>query len=844
MNYLWVILLFASPLNAQFADDFSDGNFKKNPPWQGIEEHFEIDDKNRLHLNAPRESGASYLRTKTELLENASWEMSLTLEFNPSSSNYVDWYLMANDSVLKNSTKAYFVRIGGALDEVSLYRKTNEEEIKLIDGLNKRIDSNPVNLRLKATQTLDGHWSLWIDALEGKGWVLEGDVRDFEVRETSYSGVHCVYTSTRSNRFYFDDFILEGTLFIDSIPPKLIASSIVKENTIQLNFDAEDLSLPSLSHYKLTPQSVRPKQVLQTGTKIILIFENALPSNEHFQLKISGISDTLGNLMADTLLNFYRQKHQQFDLVIHEIMMNPEPTVQLPNVEYIELFNRANYALNIKGWQVKTNSSVRTIPEVTLEANEYLLLMNPEDLYAFNNALKRPLSPWVYLGNTEGYIGLLDEKGAIIHEVQYHKSWIQNSNKERGGWSLEMIDPKHYCAGKNNWGACKNQVGGTPGYSNSIEENKLDSNRVHIKTIEVIQQNEIQFNWSENLYDSTLFKIDYTYFHPEISVHSIHHMRNKTFVEFTDNLEEGKSYLFKPSKLKDCYNNEIGQHELEFIKGAWPKVGSIYLNELLFNPKVGGYDYVELYNASEEYVDLSKLYLGNYDSLFNDITNTERISLRPINFPPKAYLALCESKDWIESNYKTNEHLFFLEVDQLPNLPNKKGSIALSNLAYEIIDKYSYHEDSHFSRLESVKGVALERLNPSSEEWFSASSTENYGTPGRKNSQFTYSVPSKTKLEIVPDVFTPNLDGKEDFTNITLVPKNPVKTNIRIYNKKGLEVRKICQSELITQKTSWIWDGLDEESLDLPMGIYMIVVELWASKGKPEYLKHPVVIHY
>ena len=121
---------------------------------------------------------------------------------------------------------------------------------------------------------------------------------------------------------------------------------------------------------------------------------------------------------------------------------------------------------------------------------------------------------------------------------------------------------------------------------------------------------------------------------------------------------------------------------------------------------------------------------------------------------------------------------------------------------------------------------------------------ENYGTPGRKNSQFTYEAPSKAKLEILPEVFTPNLDGREDFTNITLVPKNPVKTNIHIYNKKGRVIRELCQSELITRKTQWIWDGLSEEKLELPMGIYMIVVELWSSKGKPEYLKHPVVIHH
>ena len=52
---------------------------------------------------------------------------------------------------------------------------------------------------------------------------------------------------------------------------------------------------------------------------------------------------------------------------------------------------------------------------------------------------------------------------------------------------------------------------------------------------------------------------------------------------------------------------------------------SIFINEILFNPKIGGYDYVELYNASNTYIDLSKLLIGNYDTLLNDIVNTKKI---------------------------------------------------------------------------------------------------------------------------------------------------------------------------------------------------------------------------
>jgi len=844
MKYLWLMMVLSCPLSAQIYDDFSDGDFNNDPVWFGLESSFEVDDENRLHLNAPRESGASYICTKSNLLDNPTWMMELKLEFNPSSSNYVDWYLMATDSVLKNSTKGYFIRVGGASDEVSLYRKLNGENTKIIDGLDKRIDTSPVHLRLKVTKSNTGDWSLWFDGLDGNDWILEGRTKDLEVRETKYTGVHCVYTATRSNRFYFDDFSIDGTPMIDRIPPKIITSSISKKNAIQLLFDSEDLSLPPLNHFELLPQSRPPITIYQDGASLELIFEDPLPINDSFQLRVSGLSDTLRNTSTDTLLNFYMQQHEQFDIVINEIMMKPEPEVQLPKVEYVELLNRANYPITLKGWQLKTNNNLRTIPEVTIDSNKYLLLTNPDNLSAFSNVITQSLTPWTNLSNTEGYLGLLDDNDEVIHEVHYHKSWLKNTNKELGGWALEMVDSEHYCAGKNNWGASNNQFGGTPGLPNSIAETKSASGSVHLESIETIELDEIRITWSESVYDSLILKIDSTLFYPPLPVQNIQHRQNKTFIEFKTDLEAGRKYFFQVKNLKDCYKNNIQESKLQFIKGVWPEKGALYLNELLFNPKVGGYDYVEIYNASENYIDLSKLYIGNYDSLLNDITNTERICIEPVNIPPHSYLALCENRPWIESYYESKASAFFLEVNELPNLPAQKGSVALCNLAYEIIDKHSYHEDDHFSRLETVKGVALERLNPYSKKWFSASSTENYGTPGRENSQFTYTSPSKTKFEIDPEVFTPNLDGLDDFTNITLVPSKPVKANIHIYNKKGLKVREVCQSKLITQKTVWIWNGLNQEKLDLPMGIYMVVVELWGSKGKPEYLKHPVVIQH
>ncbi|MCS5662835.1 MAG: lamin tail domain-containing protein [Flavobacteriales bacterium] len=842
MNYLCLLLLCASGAIAQISDDFSDGDFKQNPRWFGMQNNFEIDPEYRLHLNAPGENSSSYLALKSRVLENASWEMSLKLDFNPSSSNYLDWYVMANDTLLENCSKAYFVRIGNSEDEVSLYRQKNGEITKIIDGLDGRVNMTPVEINLKVERLSGGHWALWIDLLDENGWILEGSIQDHQINDTQYSGVNCVYTSTRSNKFYFDDFFISGNPFIDSIPPVLVVAEIRNENLIRLEFESDDLSEIYEAQFEILPSNIYPNNSSKNGSQIQLLFENALPLNQEFQLKISAVTDTSGNLLNDTILDFYVQKHRRFDLIINEIMIDSEPVVQLPNAEYIELYNRANYPLTLEGWKLKINDHLREIPTILLESNEYLILIDKEDSLLFEEFPFQCLDFWPNLNNTEAYVGLFDENNRIVHEVQYHKSWYQNTNKENGGWSLEIIDPENYCSGKNNWIACKNSFGGSPGFVNSVNQENPDTTAPFIKKIEVLENNKIQITWSENLYDSTLYFFDSYVFSNGMTPSSINHSMDKTDIQFFDDLEEGVLYGISVHNIEDCQRNRMEQIYSEFVQGIWPEKGSVYLNEILFNPKTDGYDYVELYNVSDEYIDLSKLIIGNYDSLLNDITNTEIISEKHLNFPPNSYLALCEDTNWIKSNYVSNDSLFFFEINRLPSMPNEKGSVAISSLAYEIIDVSSYHEDAHFPLLEDVEGVALERLNITSDKWFSASSRENYGTPARQNSQFVYEHRSNSQLEITPEIFSPDNDGIQDFANITIQVEKPAKASVHIYDKKGFVVREVCESKLITANAHWVWNGLDEENLKLPIGIYMAVVALIEAGGKQELLKHPVVI--
>ena len=825
--------------SAQVSDNFSDGNFYENPQWFGDSSHYEIDSLMRLHLNAPAQTAHSSLSLASNLLENTLWEMSLKMEFNPSSSNFLDWYLLANDSIIETSKNAYFIRVGGSNDEIALYKREEELNSKVITSTPGIVNSNPVEIRLKAERKLGGLFSVWVDLLDGNEWTLLGTYTDSAEINTLYSGVNCTYTTTRSTLFYFDNFSINGFPFIDSVAPELSSSEIINAKTILLEFNSDELLELSNSQFRILPSEANPLNITKNENIIYLNFEENLPINNSFSLEISSIYDTAGNYMNDTVLDFYLQKHQAFDLIVNEIMIDPEPQVQLENTEYIELYNRANYPIKLDDWVLVIDEKEYNLDSIRIPENDYLILFNQEELTF--EALSSLYIPFTSLNNTEGYIGLFDQDNKVIHELQYHKSWYQNVNKENGGWSLEMIDNSNYCLGNNNWSACKNNRGGSPGIENSSVQNNPDTVAPYLENILITAEDEIQLLWSENLYDSSLYYFNSYEFTNGISPLNIHHFMDKTSIQFFENLKPNNTHTIRIPNVKDCHGNErFIEHE--FVLGVWPEAGVIVVNEILFNPKATGFDYVELYNTSNQNIDISELLIGNYDTLLESIVNTEIISTERRAIPPESYFVLCQDTTWLGLNYLRDSKAIFIEVDQLPSFPNQEGQVAISDIAYQLIDRIQYSEEQHFPLLESLDGVALERLNPLSSQWFSAASKDNYGTPGRMNSQFVYNTKSNGSLAIIPEVFSPDNDGYKDFTSVKLNLKKTARTSIHIYNKKGINVKTICAKELVTKNAEWIWNGLGDEQVRLPIGVYILVCETIDEMGKMEVFKNPIVI--
>ena len=202
---------------AQFSDDFSDGDFTLNPPWQGDQSKFSIT-TTRMRLSAPAVAATAYLTTPNVAIHNAIWEVFVQMDFTPSSTNYAKIYLTADQANLAGPINGYFIKVGNTSREVSLYRQSGASETEIIDGLDDRLNVALVKLRIKVTRSAAGEWQLLSDIGLTGTYLSEGNVADQTHTVSSFFGVQCIYTATRSDKFWFDDFVVSGTAVPDTTP--------------------------------------------------------------------------------------------------------------------------------------------------------------------------------------------------------------------------------------------------------------------------------------------------------------------------------------------------------------------------------------------------------------------------------------------------------------------------------------------------------------------------------------------------------------------------------------------------------------------------------------------------
>ncbi len=156
------------------------------------------------------------------------------------------------------------------------------------------------------------------------------------------------------------------------------------------------------------------------------------------------------------------------------------------------------------------------------------------------------------------------------------------------------------------------------------------------------------------------------------------------------------------------------------------------------------------------------------------------------------------------------------------------------------MQRFDYSEDFHFELLDETEGVSLERIDYSASEndpnnWASASSTSGFATPGAINSQSDQNLQEQLGndcFKAEPMVFSPDFDGRDDFTNIIYGCNATGKVaNVLIYDALGRKVRTLTQNETLATSGVIRWDGTNDRGEKVRIGYYLIYLEVFDLSG-------------
>jgi hypothetical protein len=861
--FLLTLLLFPILLSSQVFDDFSDGDFTVNPAWVGDVNQFIVNSALQLQLES-EVPDISHLVTGFQIQGYTEWSFWIRLDFAPSDNNLARVYLASDQQNVEGPVNGYFLKFGENLanDAIELYRQ-NGETVTLICRGTDGLIAAAFQLWVRVRLDMQGNWSIEVDNAGYGAYQLDATGTDNEILSSSFTGFYCKYTSSNIEKFFFDDFYA-GPWVIDNSPPELVKIEAVTANDLHLYFNEALNPEPAgnVQNYFVSNDIEYPMSAMldvQNPGLVLLTFDRPFTSGITLQITIQNISDPNGNIAPLIEENFLWFKPDVFDVQINEIMADPSPTVGLPDEEYIELLNLTDKSINLKGWKLIIGNTVRTFEEVFIQPEGYLLLGHVDaqgalsqfgDFYGFSG---------FQLTNAGQTVVLKNQMNQVISVVSYSDAWYDDAIKKEGGWSLEQIDPSNPCGSTNNWTASVNASGGTPGAENSVNTDKPDFSAPYARRVEVIDPNHIILHFSEPM-DSVLIGSRQHYqIEPMIgtplSAKPVQPFYQAVVLALSQTTAIENDVIYTLNILADftdCAGNIIDLSRVVHFGLPKPVVAQdVVINEVLFNPKddfVKGVEFVEIYNRSTKIIDLSTMILATEDKNTGEISSARNISEEGFLLFPESYLVLTHDPEIVKQQYVTDDPDAFLKMTSLPQYANSEGVVIIATKGLELIDRLTYSENMHIPLLRSFKGVSLERLHydrPSHDvtNWHSAAEDAGFATPGYKNSQFTDTQIVDDPITVSPEIFSPDMDGKDDVLNISYRFDKPgFVGTITIFDSRGRVVRKLVNNELLGVEGVFTWDGFSDGNLKASIGIYIILFEVFDEGGTAKTYKKTAVL--
>lgn len=443
------------------------------------------------------------------------------------------------------------------------------------------------------------------------------------------------------------------------------------------------------------------------------------------------------------LLSMQVFSHGKDSLIIFsEIMFNNSTSI--PNGEFIELFNTSfSDTIDVAGWEIKYYTSN---PDLIIDAGmgtkilprQYAVIFENDYAGGYNppsNALILKINDNAFgssgmANTTDRGVNLINQADQVIWTYMY-------SANNSAGYSDEKI----FMIGDDSSSNWENSLvlNGTPGRSNSVAVKEYDLWIVNIMTdplfpitndnvkIKAVVKNsgirsvsdfEVIFKYDYN--DDNIFDVVLTK-----TINQSVPAGDSLIVESDSLIRNLVNPVRVFCELNYSFDENRSNDTLTIYIKPGIASGSVLLSEIMFTPRSGEPEWVELYNNTNSTINLKNWKISDVLSTPTKVTiTTSDLFLEPNNYIVlSSNISIINFYDSIPSQ---------IQIVNIPSLNNDRDGVVIYDDRGLVIDSVFYFSDWGLTN-KSIERISFSLPSNDRNSWI-ASVADSGGTPGRQNS--------------------------------------------------------------------------------------------------------------
>ena len=529
------------------------------------------------------------------------------------------------------------------------------------------------------------------------------------------------------------------------------------------------------------------------------------------EMSLSLIVENDENENDNTGLDTLKIRYPFGTILINEFMSAPNNDQS----EFVELFAFRN--LDMVEWSISDNHlDPVLLNTISVSSGDFIVVLSDSNMMDILDGNAHLFFPFNFpsLNNSGDGIYLFDHTESIIDSLNYDTDWPLTSER-----STEKIRQSYTSNGLSNWLLADENISMTPGTRNSVMVLDVDGmiilDSITYSPIPPFPDSVVTIlipivNAGVESFDGT-FSIEM--YDDEIGEGIIPIMSMGDTIIIESKIVSPISGLHSISIILDIvddgnYENNIAT----FLLPVRYLFGDVLVNEFFPLPDSTESEFVEI-------IPQTNVNMNNWT--IRDLGGAKGV-FPNLDLSAFTYCLIADDSSFLDIIPDTS--ILILPGNGLPGLNNSSETIYILDHTESVIDSLQYNENWSLMNSRSVEKYRITDTSNEPNNW-GISVGESGKTPGFQNSLFFSDLPSKGRVTISPDPFSPDGDGIDDELTITYsLPYLGAAIRWEIIDMAGRVIAKPYYNYQVGQNGKLKWNGKRDNGKSARIGIYVMKI--------------------